>query len=146
MGPQGHQDTADTIVEAIEVALSGEHDIHTIILYGSAANGNLRDGGARASDVDLAVAAHERLGLQRRIELATRLGSAVQRDVDLVDLRSVHGLIVREILSTGRFLRRNPEFIAEKALELYAFEIFYEPVQRAARLARIRRFVEVDPR
>jgi predicted nucleotidyltransferase len=129
-------------LSAIETALAAETDLHTVILYGSGARGRLRGPGELESDVDVAVASDEELPLERWLDLAGKLGSALRREVDVVDLHRMHGLILREILTAGRFIRKdNPEFIAEKAIEMYDYEIFLEPTTRAARKARINRVI-----
>ncbi|MFP4485044.1 MAG: hypothetical protein ACLFO1_09355, partial [Spirochaetaceae bacterium] len=51
-----HQKLHRTISE-IETALASETDLHTVILYGSGAQGRLRGPGELESDVDVAVAA-----------------------------------------------------------------------------------------
>ena len=132
---------ADSIAERLVRVLAGEDDLHTVVLYGSAATGRLRTGVELESDIDVAVAAAAPLDPGRRLDLAGRIADEFDRPVDLVDLNALHGLIVREILCRGRFLRRDPEFVARKALELYDYETFLEPALREARRARIRRFI-----
>ena len=129
-------------LSAIETALAAETDLHTVILYGSGARGRLRGPGELESDVDLAVASDDVLSLERWLDLAGKLGTALRREVDVVDVHRMHGLILREILTAGRFVRKhNPEFIAEKAIEMYDYEIFLEPALEAAREARINRVI-----
>lgn len=126
------------VTNTITSALSAAADLHTIVLYGSAARGELRTGGEMESDVDVAVAGEEPLSIGRRLELA----DALDRKIDLVDLRRMHGLILKEILTTGAFLRKQrPEFVAEKMIEMYDYELFLAPQLRAARRERIRRFI-----
>ena len=44
--------------------------------------------------------------------------------------------------SAGRFICKDkPEFIAEKAIEMYDYEVFLEPALQAAREARINRVI-----
>lgn len=136
--------TAETlaIARTIDTVLLESGDLHTVVLYGSAARGALRGGSEMASDVDVAVAGDEPLPIDRRLELASRLAGAVRRDVDLVDLRVAHGLLVKEILTTGRFLRKeHPDFVAEKMIEMYDYELFLAPQLREVRRERIARLL-----
>ena len=134
--------TAAGVAESVVAALGEAGDLHTVVLFGSAARGALRDGGEMASDVDFAVAGVEPLSIDRRLDLASRLSLALHREVDLVDLRVAHGLILKEILTTGRFLRKDlPDFVAEKIIEMYDHELFLEPLLRAARRERIARCI-----
>lgn len=141
--PQSITDITTRLIEhAVTSVLAEARDIHTVILYGSAARGRLRTGGEMASDVDIAVGALQPLTLGRRLDLASRLARAMNREVDLVDLHAAHGLLLKEILTTGRFVRRDrPDFVAEKMIEMYDHELFLAPQLRAARRERIARLV-----
>jgi predicted nucleotidyltransferase len=81
-------------LSAIETALASETDLHTVILYGSGARGMLRGPGELESDVDVAVASYKELSLERRLDLAGKLATALRREVDVVDLHRMHGLIL----------------------------------------------------
>ena len=138
----GEQQQLRETLSAIETALAADTDLHTVVLYGSGARGRLRGPGELESDVDVAVAADEELSLERRLNLAAKLGTELRREMDVVDLHRMHGLILREILTAGRFIRKqNPDFVAEKAIEMYDYEVFLEPALRAAREARINRVI-----
>ena len=65
------------ITNRIDEALRDRTDLHTIIVYGSAASGNLRSGDACASDVDIAVAGPEPLGLRAKLDLVSPLTRAI---------------------------------------------------------------------
>lgn len=133
--------TTPHVANTVSSTLSSSAYLHTIVLYGSAARGELRTGGEMESDVDVAVAGTEPLSIGRRLELADLLADALDRKVDLVDLHRMHGLILKEILTTGVFLRKQrPEFVAAKMIEMYDYELFLAPQLRAARRERIRRF------
>ncbi len=128
------------IASRINGALRDRTDLHTVIVYGSAASGNLRSGDAFASDVDIAVAGPEPLGLRAKLDLVTSLSRALARDVDLVDLYEAHGLLLAQILTKGHAVRKNkPSFVAEKAIEMYDYQLFFEPSLREARRRRIER-------
>jgi len=130
------------LVASLSDAVHGMRDLHTVIVYGSGAAGTMRSGGDSPSDVDVAVASDHPLPLERKLELIARLGEAVRRDVDLVDLSTVHGLLLVEILTKGVAVRADrPEFLAEKAIEMYDSRMFLEPAIRKAREFRIRRLV-----
>lgn len=85
---------------ALRDALAGLPELRVALLYGSAAAGRLGEG----SDVDVAAAADQPLTWEQRLDWAARLASAAEREVDLLDLRSAHGLILREALCRGRLV------------------------------------------
>ena len=115
-------------------------ELYTIIIYGSAVRGRLRRGGDYRSDLDIAVAASDALSLPCRISLAAELERLSGLDVDLVDLHSVHGGFLKEILIGGEALRRDREFIAQKYLEMYDHDLFLAPQLRAARERGLKRY------
>lgn len=88
------------VEEALRAAVADLPELRVALLYGSAAAGRLGEG----SDVDVAVAADQPLSWDQRLDWAGRIGSAVGREVDLLDLRSAHGLILREALCRGRLV------------------------------------------
>lgn len=68
------------------------------ILFGSAARQRKRP----ESDLDLAVAARCPLDVPEKIPLIEALSQMVSRPIDLVDLQSVGGLLLKEIVTTGK--------------------------------------------
>lgn len=67
--------------------------------------GSTATGTARAdSDLDLAVLAGEPLPFEIRLSLIGELSEIARREVDLVDLRRVLIVLVRQVLEDGRLL------------------------------------------
>jgi predicted nucleotidyltransferase len=85
------------IIKNLESALYEISSIKTAILYGSAAQGRLRTD----SDIDLAIAEDKPLTVDKHIELCGKFSLYLHRNIDLVDLRSVHGILLSEILTKG---------------------------------------------
>ena len=77
-------------------------DIKLVGVYGSWASGKA----TVSSDVDIAVAADHKLTTEERIELSSDLSLALKREVDLVDLRALEGLILREVLTNVEWLKK----------------------------------------
>lgn len=88
------------VEEPVRVTLASLPGARLGLVYGSAAVGRLGEG----SDVDVAVAAHQPLSWDQRLDWAGRVCTALGREVDLLDLRSAHGLILREALCRGRLV------------------------------------------
>jgi predicted nucleotidyltransferase len=79
--------------------------IEAIYLFGSALHGPWR----AESDLDVAIDSGMPLDPRLRHELALTLANAMNRDVDLVDLRTANTVFRREILTTGeRLFVRDP--------------------------------------
>lgn len=130
-------------VASLSQFLSDHPELHTVILFGSGARGRLRRTGDYPSDLDVAVAAREELPLSDRMELTAELQRQMSLDVDLVDLHTAHGGFLMEILAGGIIIRKDPEFIAGKYLEMYDYTLFLAPQLRAARERRLERYFTV---
>lgn len=90
-----------TVDDSILAVLASHPHIQIAILFGSLARGSARSD----SDLDLAVAAAVPLGASQKASLVAALAQRVGRPVDLVDLRTATGLVLREALTRGRRLR-----------------------------------------
>ncbi|MGH8650067.1 MAG: type VII toxin-antitoxin system MntA family adenylyltransferase antitoxin, partial [Burkholderiales bacterium] len=86
-----------TAQESIRAVLERHPEIRIALLFGSLAEGKER----RDSDLDLAVAAGGPLSADQKSALIAELAQAMGRPVDLVDLRTAAGLVLKEALTTG---------------------------------------------
>jgi len=78
-------------------------------IFGSAVSGRITS----LSDVDIAIAGERELPYETRIDLCVSLSRALNREVDLIDLHTVNGLILKEALCSGTIIyRRNPAIYA----------------------------------
>lgn len=100
-----HLEPVAQIVEAAKDVLLKEPGLRLAILHGSAAAGKMRDG----SDVDLALLFDQPLDAAHKMMLGSRLEAALRRDVDLVDLYSLGGTILKQALKKGVVLIQNQE-------------------------------------
>jgi predicted nucleotidyltransferase len=129
--------TADGVREAVREALRQMPAVRVGVLFGSAA----RDRMSRRSDVDVAVAADSPLTPDERIELALALERRVHRQVDLLDLRALRGLILYEVLTKGVVVKNEDTTYLGR---LYKDAVFYEadvlPLWRRMALTKARRF------
>lgn len=80
--------------------LCEEPDLKLAIIYGSAATGKMR----ADSDVDIALLFDRPLNTEKKMEIIARLERELKREVDLVDLFSLNGTILQQILTRGRLL------------------------------------------
>ena len=98
----------ETIKRRSRETLRDFPEIRLAILFGSAAGNRLRPD----SDVDIGVAADEPLSLNDTLDLQAALSHATRREVDLVDMQAVSGLILQQILTTGAMLQKDVETYA----------------------------------
>lgn len=76
----------------------------------------------RNSDIDIAVLAADTLDNIARWELAQKLASALDSDVDLVDLRSASTVLCQQVVTQGKQLwgtQQDDELFAVKTISMY---------------------------
>ena len=100
-GPRGEEGEPELLAKKITEVLKGFPQVFFATLFGSAAKGRMTE----QSDVDIAVASRERLSVETRGRLAVALSCALDREVDLIDLQAVSGLILEQALCTGKIVK-----------------------------------------
>jgi predicted nucleotidyltransferase len=91
------------ILARLDQWISSQSDLQFAILFGSFAKGHARD----SSDLDVALFYSAALSVDDRIAKASELSLQLGVEVDLVDLHSVRGAILEEILTKGKILKKN---------------------------------------
>ncbi|MCZ8157163.1 MAG: nucleotidyltransferase domain-containing protein [Leptospira sp.] len=106
-------------------------EIHTAILFGS----SLTDSFRKDSDIDIAIACHSPLSAQDFMNYASLLTEKFSdRKIDLIDLHQAKGLILLEILTRGKILRRDTIFLAKSIISMHEYFDFIYPYVRQSRL------------
>jgi len=101
--------TIEIIAEKICNILDGYPDILFAAIFGSAAHNRLTP----SSDIDIAAAGNRLLTYEEKIELSLALSRALTKEVDLIDLQAVSGLILQEALCSGKIIfNRSPALYA----------------------------------
>jgi len=86
--------------QRIVQVLSGFAEIEQLVLFGSLARGK----GRPDSDVDLAVDVGKALTSEQKIAMIETLAFALDRPVDLIDLKTAGQPLLTQIVTTGRRL------------------------------------------
>ena len=108
------------------------------IVYGSVATGGLRPD----SDVDIAVLFDQPLSAERKVDLAVELAQRLSRQVDLTDLMSLSGTILRQILCKGEVLvKADTSSLAELTRRMIYNQTDLMPLVRRTLEERQMRFV-----
>ena len=97
------------MIDIINHTLDDFPEVRFSTLFGSAAQERL----TAHSDVDIAVAAEQKLAPEYKVRLSQALSSALKREVDLVDLQDVSGLILEQALCKAVIVKNDDH-------ELYA--------------------------
>jgi len=85
------------IIEQLTAFFDVKVEIILAMLYGSCARGTETE----KSDADIAVAMSETLTLDERLSLQLELSSLLKREVDLVDIRKITGLLHYKVFTEG---------------------------------------------
>lgn len=106
----------DILVTSIKQVLTEFPFIYFGTLFGSACSGRM----TASSDVDIAVAGKEQLTVEQRLDLSSRLSQFLGREVDLIDLNQVSGLILEQALCRSVVIwNEEPEIYADLLKKLW---------------------------
>jgi len=127
-----------TAREGIRSVLERHPEIRIALLFGSLASREARTD----SDLDLAVAADQPLSAGLKGALIAELAQATGRPVDLVDLRTAAGLVLKEALTTGMRLRvTDHALLAGLVTRMWFDEADFEPYRRRILEARRKQWI-----
>ncbi len=91
------------IIRKSREVLTPEPGVKLALIYGSYATGKMRLG----SDVDIAVLFERPLNVWQKIALVEQLENKLSLPIDLVDLSTTSGTVLRQILCKGQVLVKN---------------------------------------
>ena len=87
----------ERLQELLREVLINFQDVKLCVVFGSAVS----DKSTLQSDLDIAVAAEQPLTGEKLLELVGAFTEATNREIDLIDLATATGLILKRSLSTG---------------------------------------------
>ena len=128
---------AETL-SAVRDVLLRQPDIELACVFGSFAEARQTS----TSDIDVAVAAQEPIGPQRRLALYDAIASAARRPVDLVDLHRAGPLVLTQALTRGkRIVKRDPGVLARLLVKMWYLNADLMPLVRMIHDTRRKRFL-----
>lgn len=113
-------------------------NIPLVILYGSAC----REDFTEKSDVDLALAAQAPIPVDLMAEYQQSLELLLDREVDLIDLKTTKGLIFYKAVTGGIRIKNNPSLFVRLLSEALYFYEDYLPLVKRTQEYRIKRFID----
>jgi predicted nucleotidyltransferase len=117
--------------------LANDPDLEMAMIFGSTVSGNAKPD----SDIDVAVYPRHPLDHQAVQRLSDQIALATGRPVDVVDLSSSDGALLRQILRSGKVLfSKHPGILGILAERLLAWQEDFEPALNALLAARLKRF------
>lgn len=130
--------TPEQIVERLRSFFAEKSEIKLVLLYGSAAKGCFNE----RSDIDIAVAGDRPLGFEARASLSASLLREFDRDIDLIDLNRVEGLILHRAVTQGIRVKTDPALFVRFLSKAYGYQEDFQPLQDMMRTARLRKFID----
>ena len=90
----------DDIKKVCEEELMNSSDILFCSVFGSYAKSKQR----ADSDIDLAIAGRQKLTFEEKFNISQKLSDRLKKQIDLVDLQAVAGVILQQALSKGKII------------------------------------------
>ena len=119
------------IIEKLTAFFDAKPEIILAMLYGSCSRGTETN----RSDVDIAVAMAEALPLDDRLSLQLELSLLLKREVDLVDIRKITGLLHYKVFTEGVCVKKKQSegsalLHSHTMVALYWYEDYYPIYKR----------------
>ncbi len=119
------------IVDTIHNLIIKDNKIELCILYGSAASNRLK----KSSDIDIAIAHAQGINNELRLETSLKLSAILKREVSVLDLSALNGIILREILKKGITIKNTNTLLkANLIIKMLDYSEDLYPLQKKALL------------
>jgi predicted nucleotidyltransferase len=115
-------------------------EYHTVILFGSIAKGDTH----QESDIDLAVSKSSKMNWEEQSMIRSQLEILLKRNIDLVDLCGLEGLILGEILIQGISIKIDMEYFLSKLLNYRNYmDLYYIPYLSKDRKEHVSNYFQI---
>ena len=126
------------MIQTIRAVFKGFPDILIVTIFGSAVTGITR----ADSDIDIAVAAEGKVTFERKTDIYLALLQAFNREIDLVDLNEVNGIILKSALCSGEIvIKRSVSLLAELLKKMWYNQADMMPLTTMIMEHQIHRFI-----
>ncbi|MFW5497807.1 MAG: type VII toxin-antitoxin system MntA family adenylyltransferase antitoxin [Maridesulfovibrio sp.] len=123
-------------ISKLATLLEQQDDLEVGIVFGSTVTGDTRPD----SDIDVAVLGPSPLSYKRIMELQALISIKMGREVDLIDLKKCHGLLLQQILTTGNLMfGLDSLLLAQTASRMLVEQADYEPLRNRLVLSNLKR-------
>jgi predicted nucleotidyltransferase len=126
------------ITQKLAQYFSDKPEIKIIGIHGSYAKGLARPD----SDIDLCIGSQRPLDVEFRLKISTDLSLILGKEIDLVDLQSIHGVILKETIQNSVWVSRDAETFAGILKRMLLDEADFEPYRKRILDARRERFLK----
>ncbi len=130
--------TREAVITALKPLIDNDPEVELCILYGSAALDNLSE----RSDIDIAVGSEIGLSNDHCIELSQKMSLVTNREVSIIDIEKMEGIILQEVLVKGITLKNsNTNYKAVHISKMYDFTEDILPFQMMGINKKVRDFL-----
>ena len=119
--------------------LKNYKEVKLTILFGSASKGKITSW----SDVDIAISGRDALSSSLLADIQLELEKNLKRPVDLLDMKVINGLILKQILTSGKVLiKKDALMYAGYLKKMVYFDADMLPGIRYILKKRVQRFID----
>ncbi len=90
------------VIQAVKTFFESQDDILLVILYGS----QVTDHYTPSSDIDIAIAKKNTITFDEKNRLQLELSVVLKKEIDLLDIQNISGLIHYQVLTTGLCIKK----------------------------------------
>ncbi|UXR63789.1 nucleotidyltransferase domain-containing protein [Bdellovibrio bacteriovorus] len=106
--------------------------------FGSYAKGTAKT----TSDIDICIAEERPLSTEKKIQYINELTLLLKKEIDLVDLHAVNGVILKEALHTSKWVRKEPTSYAQILKRMLFDQADFQPYYQRMLKAKRDRFLK----
>ena len=129
--------TGEEVSIKLRSLLENKTEVEVCLLFGSAAEGKL----GVNSDIDIAVCGEKAFTHDYLAELQVAIAERLGTEVDLLDMARLNGLILRQVITTGKkILNKNPDLLAHYIKKMLFFSEDMYPNYKMILKAKAKRF------
>lgn len=130
--------TVKKYTDVLNTVLKKYPEISLGILFGSVINNRLTG----ESDIDIAISASRPLGHDKLVEVLLDCEKALKRRVDIIDLQTVTGHILQQILCSGNvFLKKSSPILAELIKKMWYNQADMMPYTNMMMKKQVEKFI-----
>jgi predicted nucleotidyltransferase len=129
--------TREEVSLKLRSVLESKPEVKVCLLFGSAAEGKLRV----KSDIDIAVCGDNAFTHDYLAELQLEIAEKLEKEVDLLDMARLNGLILKQVITTGKkIINKKPDLLAQYIKKMLYFNEDMLPNYQMILKAKAKRF------
>lgn len=124
--------------QSLQTFLQKHPEILLLGYFGSYAKGTARPD----SDIDICIATHRNLPAEVKIQYLNELTLLLRKEIDLLDLHSATGVILKEALHTAKWMQKDPLIFAQILKRMLFDQADFQPYYQRMLKGKRERFLK----